>query len=270
MQKLKIFVCCHKEGFCLKSDVYEPIQAGRAVSKVSLDMLGDDTGDNISGKNKNYCELTAHYWIWKNYADAENVGLCHYRRYFNLVGNKWLKANKGVPESDMPNEVDLKFLEDADVVVPLPGVCVMTMKDYYCCGHIVEDYDILEEVVKELYPDYYEDFLYVMTKNNKCSMWNMIIAKKPIFDAYSEWLFSILFEVEKRVKISEYPNQARVFGYMSELLLNVYLKHNHQYRVKTRPVIWIGENLNISWVKQTLSRWLRNILFALNSIVAPS
>lgn len=28
--------------------------------------IGDNTGDNISLRNSNYCELTGLYWAWKN------------------------------------------------------------------------------------------------------------------------------------------------------------------------------------------------------------
>ena len=46
--------------------------------------LKDNTGDNISKKNPNYCELTGQYWIWKNVDSSadEITGLIHYRRYF--------------------------------------------------------------------------------------------------------------------------------------------------------------------------------------------
>ena len=39
-------------------------------------MLGDNTGDNISEKNRTFCELTTQYWAWKN-VDADYYGFCH-------------------------------------------------------------------------------------------------------------------------------------------------------------------------------------------------
>lgn len=88
MEKVKILVACHKPGEVYHDDVYIPMHVGRAVSKFKdemADMLGDDTGDNISEKNAKYCELTAQYWAWKNLHDVEhtdvvlNVVLCNVR-----------------------------------------------------------------------------------------------------------------------------------------------------------------------------------------------
>ena len=36
-------------------------------------MIGDDTGDNISDRNPQYCEMTAQYWAWKNIKDTEYI-----------------------------------------------------------------------------------------------------------------------------------------------------------------------------------------------------
>lgn len=44
------------------------------------------------------------------------------------------------------------------------------------------------------------------------------------------------FEVEKRCKISAYPVQARIFGYMSERLINVFCEYR-QLRIKHVPLI---------------------------------
>lgn len=43
----------------------------------------DNEGDNISGKNPDYCELTAQYWAWKN-IDCDYYGFFHYRRYLTF------------------------------------------------------------------------------------------------------------------------------------------------------------------------------------------
>ncbi len=80
---MKIFVCYHKKYPLCTSDVLSPIHVGKARAKTNLSIIGDDTGDNISLKNPYYCELTATYWIWKNFKD-DIVGLSHYRRYFNF------------------------------------------------------------------------------------------------------------------------------------------------------------------------------------------
>ena len=84
MSKVKIFVVCHKEAEVPNDDVYTPIHVGKAKSDLNFGFIGDNTGDNISEKNSTYCEMTAHYWVWKNVRkeDAVYVGFCHYRRFF--------------------------------------------------------------------------------------------------------------------------------------------------------------------------------------------
>ena len=81
--KIKIFVAHHKPWYIYEDDIYVPIQVWKKNAKVDLWILWDDTGDNISEKNNNYAELTAQYWVWKNYdlRDVDYVWFCHYRRY---------------------------------------------------------------------------------------------------------------------------------------------------------------------------------------------
>lgn len=53
----------------------------------------DNSGINISSKNKNFGTLTSHYWIWKNILqdleDQDWIGINHYRRF-------WVKKNEAV------------------------------------------------------------------------------------------------------------------------------------------------------------------------------
>ena len=43
------------------------IPVGLGDSNYSNDWMRDNTGNNISKKNKFFGEYTFHYWIWKNY-----------------------------------------------------------------------------------------------------------------------------------------------------------------------------------------------------------
>ena len=67
---VKIFLSYHKPSVLLKNEVFQPIHVGRALQKADKkswtfkNLIGDDTGDNISERNPNYCELTAQYWFY--------------------------------------------------------------------------------------------------------------------------------------------------------------------------------------------------------------
>ena len=68
---------------------------------------------------------------------------------------------------------------------------------------------------------------------------NMFIMKRDKFDAYCEWLFDILFELEKRLDISDYnQNDSRVFGFVSERLLDVWINTN-RIRYVDQPYIFM-------------------------------
>ena len=75
-----MFICAHKPFTPPEGDMYVPLQVGSALGE-DLGMTRDDSGDNISTRNKSFCELTGIYWIWKN-VTCDIAGICHYRRYF--------------------------------------------------------------------------------------------------------------------------------------------------------------------------------------------
>ena len=87
--------------------------------------------------------------------------------------------------------------------------------------------DKTREIISEKYPEYikaYDDSM----QETSGHRFNMFIMKRDKFDAYCEWLFDILFELEKRLDISNYnTNDARVFGFVSERLLDVWINTNN-------------------------------------------
>ena len=65
---VEIFVVMHKIVNLEKmklDKIYKRLLVGQK-STDEKDILIDSTKDNISEKNKFYCELTGLYWIWKN------------------------------------------------------------------------------------------------------------------------------------------------------------------------------------------------------------
>ena len=52
--------------------MYLPVQMGHAIHP-GIGYIGDDTGENISERNGNFCELTGLYWAAKN-LDSDYIG----------------------------------------------------------------------------------------------------------------------------------------------------------------------------------------------------
>ena len=78
-------------------------------------------------------------------------------------------------------------------------------------------------------------------------MFNMFVMRKDYFDEYCDWLFTILFELEKRIDISNYTTmEARVFGFISELLLDVWLE-TKQVKCKEVNVSFMERQ---NWIKK--------------------
>ena len=113
---------------------------------------------------------------------------------------------------------------------------------------------MLRHIIKERSPQYIPAFEKTMDHSNKSVGYNMFITHWNHFDAYSEWLFDILFEVEKRVPPIDDPIQSRIYGYMSERLINVFSEH-HQLSIKSVPLIMpldtYKPNQNINHLRAT-------------------
>lgn len=193
--------------------------------------MRDNSGDNIAYKNPNYCELTAHYWFWKNYKeDYDYVGLAHYRRF---LSSNYFTNN---PKYYICQDNIEKYIKNVDVLLPEKFVFDCTVAEFYLKGAgIKKDFDNTREVIKNIYPEYVEAFDYC-TSSNTGSYCNMFYMKKSDFEAYSKWLFDVLFELEKITDLTGYtPAEARIYGYLSELLLNVWIIKNEK-RTKCLPM----------------------------------
>ncbi len=222
---IKIIVATHKPYKMPADSMYMPVHVGRDLAEnwQGTDLsgyIGDNTGENISSKNRNYCELTALYWVWKNIT-ADYIGLAHYRRHFrgSINSDKW----HGI----LTKQQAEKLLKEYDVILPKQrNYYIETTYDQYVHAHHRQDLDKTQEIIERDYPDYVPAWDKVM-KSTKGHRFNMFVMKKDIFDRYMEWMFDVLFKLEQVLDISDYSDyDKRVFGFVSERLLDVWIESN--------------------------------------------
>lgn len=264
---VKVLVCCHKPDVYVREAPYFPIQVGKELAKTDLGIAGDNTGDNISGKNRSYCELTGLYWAWKN-LDADIYGLCHYRRYFDFhqQGHP-CRSVVGARSTDFPSldfTIPDSILEDVSrgiIVVSKPLVYPYPLMYDYAICHNSEDFRTLETIIRRTQEKSITDaFFNLFYRSNKLRHFNMFLANRENFDAYCSWVFPVLEEVERNTNIEDYdPYQKRIYGYMAERLFNVWLLGNRK-RLIEKPVIWINDKYNEEPIlKEQLHSLKRNL-----------
>ena len=218
MSNIKIFICAHKEVSLPQHLYFLPVQAGAALHEKIPGYQSDSEGDNISAQNPHFCELTCHYWAWKN-LKAEYIGLAHYRRHFSKHPHMKDKWNAILKESDINNEL-------GRIKVFVPGkrrYYIETLYSHYAHTHHIQQLDETRKILEEKYPQYVESFDKAVEKRWGY-MFNMVIMKKDLLDAYCTWLFDILFELRNRLgEEGLTPFHSRYYGRVSEIIFNVWL-----------------------------------------------
>ncbi|EOJ2249152.1 DUF4422 domain-containing protein, partial [Campylobacter jejuni] len=185
---IKILVGYHKPATLIKDDIFTPIHLGKKLSvqsakdgKISYEdfewmcenMIGDDTGDNISHLNRYLNELTGIYWAWKNYDKLGNpdyIGYEHYRRHFIFKENIVLPPIGGLENYfhyfDNVSQSYLEIIdlnnfnniELFDMVVPKP---YLLEKNKFKTTTIENDFSMYCESIDILY-----DLEKIMQKND--------------------------------------------------------------------------------------------------------
>lgn len=254
-----IFVLYYKEGkLVTENNYYYPIMAGNSLVNSSSPWLGDDTGDNISIKNRYYSELTGIYWAWKN-TNFPIIGFCHYRRFFTtrpltktekikqflrhplnwnnsrgLIYSSHINKYKDYIISD--SEIE-QILSEYDVILPIQRRFRYSIEEHYKRYHHKEDLQIIRNILNDYCPEYLDTFNKVMASNSLYAN-NMYILKLDDLNRFNTWWFNILFEFEKRIDLSVYKDyQQRIMGFMAERLLTVWFKHKN-LKIKELPVLY--------------------------------
>ncbi|GAA0783907.1 DUF4422 domain-containing protein [Hathewaya limosa] len=243
---VKILVATHKKYKMPEENIYIPLHVGRE-GKQDLGYIGDNTGENISIKNPNYCELTGLYWAYKN-LKCEYIGLCHYRRYFTMknIFKRAIQTNNKLDLILNKSQIE-ELLSKYNVILPKKrNYYIETIESHYKNAHHIEDLKKVEKIIETDYPEYMESFKSVMN-GRTLHLYNMFIMKKDDFDKYCEWLFHILFKLEGSIDISSYDNyQKRIYGFLSERLFNVWIA-KQEFNIKELPILNMEK---VEWVKK--------------------
>ncbi len=218
-KSIKILVAYHNKAQLFKNDIVVPIHAGRAVAKVKSkdgtisdqdfkwlmdNMIGDDTGENISELNRDLNEWTVLYWAWKNYDKLGNpdyIGLCHYRRFFELPIFKRKLFADFLNKHGYSQENFNAIFEKYDFIYGHPNPPN---------PHISFDgWQKAVQLSSKYHPLLYKEYLNFQTENKfYCN--NMFIMKKEDFFKMCEECFPVAFDFIKKDKKSTmklvYPN----------------------------------------------------------------
>lgn len=233
-----VLVATHKACETPTESMYQPIRVG-ARDQEDFGYLRDDEGDNISDLNPYYSELTGLYWAWKN-MDIDYLGLVHYRRYFAPKAQAY-REGISVDEVVLTQDQVQGLLKDKDILLPKKRkYYIETLYSHYANTLDGTHLDKTREIIASHYPEYLDSFDQVM-KQRSGYMFNMYIMDKSKSDAYCEWLFGVLDLLREQVDTSRLtPFEARLFGRVSELLLNVWvLKQN--LRVQEVPFVYMDK-----------------------------
>lgn len=186
-----------------------PIQVGAALAGQHICKARDDLGDNISERNGIYSECTALYWMWKNAPRTDYIGLCHYRRHFDIPEGGFAALEEN----------------SIDVVATAPTFVAEGIGEFFSSLTPRTDIGMLLKAIGLVRPEYLptaERFL----KARFFPPCNLSIMRYGLFHEYAEFVFSVTFKVEELYGAMGFHRKDRYMGYLVECLLGIFLMHN--------------------------------------------
>ena len=244
LKNIKILECVFKSHAEIYQNIIYPVSAGAALyseNDIALPVR-DDTGENISKKNPSYCELTVQYWAWKN-LKCDICGIFHQRRFLDFSGENQkypyritrYSNETTLQKAALSYETICELTDKYSIIANRRENLHESVEDFYNRNdrQQFDDIGLLRDIIKEKYPAYFPsaEKYFKGTLSYFC---NVFIMDKANFDKYSEWLFDILSEYEKRKPENLfYP---REMGKLGERLFGVYM-------------YYIMDNTDISWTE---------------------
>ena len=242
----------------IKKMNYLPVGLGDQF--FSKSWFKDNTGLNISNKNKFYGEYTFHYWIWKNYLNSLNegwIGFCQYRKFWgekkididNLSFEKLNEFSlKKIPDKFLDYESILgepfyvnqfkfsKFLKKGfKKFISSPSLLFdknkRSIKFHFDLFHGNGN---LDKAIQLLEDNDREDFRQFVEKNVSFNPHNMFICKsKKILEDYYKSIFPWLQRCEEEFGFDNLRGYGlqRIYGFLAERYMSFWFKKYTKFGV---------------------------------------
>jgi hypothetical protein len=245
MQNLKMFCICIHNELLSKVKKINYIPVGLGDHQFDQDWLKDDSGKNISEKNKFYGEYTFHYWLWKNklkeIKDGEWIGFCAYRRFWlnekntnDKIQNFKDKILNRVPESwnnydvILGNKISVdkiklsKILKYGKIsILKNPKAIFRKNRNIKFHFDMFHGNGVLDQAINVLNENDREDFRKFVNTNKSYNQGNMFICKsKELMTRYYEAIFDWLDNCEKIFGFNlDGYGKIRIYGFLAERFL---------------------------------------------------
>lgn len=228
-----LFMCCHS-GFGEIPPLFTPLQCGAALNAPVGGAERDDDGDNISALNREYCELTAHYYAWKN-KSADYYGFCHYRRFFAsaaVTARPYIVRRKMTNRDNslMCGGQELEYLmKEHDIIAPRAENMGLPVREHYCTSahHFAEDLGLFLDILRETAPQLMAAAECYLAQDSQYFC-NMFIMDRVHFQEYCRILFPALGEFDRRKARHGYFQADRTDGYLGEVFTGIYITWERQ------------------------------------------
>ena len=188
---LKIYVCAHKQ---FNTDL---------IPKTCHEIIYNyECNNDMNDFKLSLSEGYSIYEILKNkdISKYEHIGICHYRRYFNM---------------DIDDIID--NLYKYDILVTKSENLNNTVYNQYASCFNKDDLNVLETIINDNTPEYNKSFKAVMM-NNYMYCYNMCIMKRNHFIDYYNWAFLIL---KKFCEYHNFKNDNDIINYIKNNQANI-------------------------------------------------
>ena len=250
------------------------IPVGLGEKDFNNNWFKDNSGVNISKKNKNYAECTYHYWIWKNYLDKNEdkwIGFCHYRKFWGIKQNNDNVINLDTLSNhvlkDVPNEYEkyesilgepffvnqmrsMKFIKKGIKILIKRPILFFDKKKRNLNFHfdLMHGEKNLNKAINLLDEENQNDFRKFVNTEVSFNPWHMFMCKsKNKLKNYYNVLFPWLERCEKLFDPNSLQGygRIRIYAFLAERFMSYWFQKNTKYT--TMPIFFydLKKDLNL-------------------------